>query len=180
MVVDASIPWPELSPPGSLFNVMLFPSSTVVSDGSAEADPDTKASLQSALAQTIKAIRTTIIKTREPANLREAMSTMYESILSSEGYLGLLKALGSGGMDCGLSNWNQSGHEDMDYGNGPPTMFLGHSGELKTHTIGIMALDKAYGVHVLVRSKEGLQRLKGSPVLPALAPSSGLFKNPKV
>lgn len=128
VVMDMSFPWPELAPPGFCGNTILTPTAFVESDGSAEKDPDASSSLQSALAQTIKGIRNTIKQTRDPEGLRKAMCTMYEGMLTSKGFLGLLQWVRSGGTDCMMTNWNHSGHEDMDFGNGSPTIFMGHFG----------------------------------------------------
>lgn len=176
-MLDASIPWPELSPPGYLGNLSLFVQVPVVSDGNAEAQPDTPASLKSALAQTIKAIRTSVKQTRDPATLRETMCTLFESLLSSAGALARRAATEGVVIDGPVTNWNQSGHEEMDFGDGPPDIFLGHFGILVQRLIGIMALsDGAFGVRIPLESKEALQRLKSSPILRTFAPTSGLLK----
>lgn len=158
-------------------NLSLFPSAAVESDGTAEAEQDTVASLKSALAQIIKAVRTTIKQAREPAILRETMCTLFEGILNSEAGLAMQEAMKLEGSDGPLTTWYQFGHEDMDFGNGPPDIFLGHFGVLVSHIVTIMALGEgAYGVRIPVHSKEGMQRLKSSPVLPALAPSSCMLE----
>lgn len=148
----------------------------VVSDGSGVDNVDTATSLLSALAQTVKAIRSSILEARKPANLNKAMTTKFESLLPPAAFLAGNQDLRAKGVDMLLTNWNHAGHDSVDFGKGSPT---GLSGYFELHhgsKIGIIALSQeAFGIRIPLHSVEGLHRLKRSSVLPALAPQSGLL-----
>lgn len=177
IVVDASNPWPALAPEGFLGNLVLQAPVSVQSDGSSEDSPDAATSLQSALARTIAAIRGTINYVREPANLANAMSMRFEGMLDSANHSAFLEGIKAAGFDALFTNWNQAGHETMDFGEGPATSLIGHFGVQRAKMVGIAALNKdAVGVRMPLESVEAWLRLRSSPVLPALAPVSGLLE----
>lgn len=99
-----------------------------------------------------------------------------EPMLSSEVFLQRQSMIKARGIDCLMTNWNHGGQYDMDFGSGPPISLNGHFVLLRGRQIGIVELSKdAFGLRLQVESWEAWQRLKDSPVLPALAPSSAFL-----
>ena len=178
MVIDISVTRPDLAPKGFLGNLVNPAGVYVQSDGSNQEDTDEFTSLQSALALTIAAIRSTIIKEREPTKLAQTLGGHFEGMLPAAVYAAVLEAIGGAGLDALITNWNQAGHESMDFGEGPAKSLNGHFGVQRGKLVGIVALSEdTVGVRLPVNSGEGLARLRASPVLPVLAPASGLLES---
>ena len=65
--------------------------------------------------------------------------------------------------------------DTMSFGDRPPLTVNGHIGFQNIRILGIVSLDGDVGLRICV-AQPGLQRLKRSAVLPALAPLSGIMQ----
>lgn len=128
IILDMSRHWPGLAPNGYLGNLIMPVPVSVVSDGHASLENDSICSLQYGLAQAVRAIRLAIEQARQQTSLEAMLTHQFEAWLPSAVYLGFIRDAAANGCDALLTNWNQAGHEQMDFGCGAPSSLNGHFG----------------------------------------------------
>lgn len=141
------------------------------SDGSAQADLNSRHALLRSLAQAAVHVRTAVAGMHEPGAVVKQLLHSADRILG----MGNGGAQGTSNMaspDVVMTNWAQLGHQKVDFGSGPAN-FTGHFG-YKPSPIVILPDTEGYLIVLDGVLSAELARLRASSVLPQLLPLSTL------
>ena len=162
-----------LIPTGYIGNLTDSVLLTCTSDGTMTSDPDAASNLMTSLAAAICSVRTGILQTLKP---HWGLQTLAGGIThqKAESFQKMVDAVHAIDHDLRLTNWNTFNNQ-LDFGSGRKAHMTGYFRMAGANLGCVVQRVDGNGVNLRLESTwPGYQRVLASPVLPCLAPSSGV------